>query len=63
MAPNMSRKLHRQTEETQQIRTALFLLKSEMPAAILDAKLPRNQRSGDSLDPKNKLMELGSVYP
>jgi len=42
MAPNMSRKLHRQTEEAQQIRTALFLLKSEMPAAIFDAKLPRN---------------------
>jgi hypothetical protein len=42
MAPNMSRKLRRQTEETQQIRTALFLLKSEMPAAIFDAKLPRN---------------------
>ena len=40
MAPNVSRKLHRQTEETQQIRTALFLLKSEMPAAIFDAKLP-----------------------
>ena len=35
-------RLYRQTEETQRIRTALFLLKIEMPAAIFNAKFPRN---------------------
>jgi hypothetical protein len=52
MAPNMSRKLRRQTEETQQIRTTLFLLKSETPGVIFDAKHPQIYPSGDSLDRK-----------